>query len=88
MKKTITVILLVTFISLIVTSCGSPKASPDSRINSVQPTAPTAIQPTLEVIGSYKIQAGWLYVYKLNNDTIYLVEGKGESYPVTLQVKN
>jgi hypothetical protein len=42
---------------------------------------------SLIFLGQYKISSGTLFVYKLGNDTIYLIEGKTSSYPVSLHVK-
>jgi len=66
---------------------GSPSTRPDSRTNSTRPIEKTKTQPELEVLGKCELQSGLLYSYKVNNDTIYIIQGKNSSYPVSMQVK-
>ena len=60
---------------------------PDSRRDAQKPQIETTSQPELQVIGKWQLQSGWLYSYKVNNDTIYIMGGKSSSYPVSMQVK-
>ena len=45
--------------------------------------------PTAEMslIGKYETTSGWLYVYRIGGDTVYVMEGKSESFPVSINVK-
>ena len=62
---------------------------PDARPfgNDNIPVSTNNNQLKLEVVGKYDISAGWLYVYKLGNDTLYIVEGTSSSSPVSLTIK-
>ena len=44
-------------------------------------------QMDLRLLSKHEISSGFLYSYKLGSDTIYVMEGKSSSYPVSLQVK-
>ncbi len=39
------------------------------------------------LIGTYSINSGNLYVYKYENDTIFIAEGRTGQYPVSISVK-
>lgn len=46
-----------------------------------------ATQSNLILLGSYRISSGYLYKYKLDTDTIYVVEGTSSSYPISISTK-
>jgi hypothetical protein len=87
MKKLIT---LLSLSILTLTSCVDDinYKNKDDRKFATQPTrVDTTNKIQLEVLGIYKLEGGFLYIYKFNNDTIYWAEGTSSSYPVGLQVK-
>jgi hypothetical protein len=57
-----------------------------SNKKTLTPT-PTTIQSNLEPLGEWEVRSGHLYSYKVNGDTIYIIEGRNSSYPVSMQVK-
>jgi hypothetical protein len=51
------------------------------------PVVTNSGQTELILLGSYKISSGFLYKYKQNNDTIYIVEGNSSRYPISISIK-
>ena len=41
----------------------------------------------LKVISEYKIDAGILHIYQYGSDTLYIVEGANQSFPVAISIK-
>lgn len=41
----------------------------------------------IKVLSEYKIDAGYLHIYQYGNDTIYVVEGANQSFPVAISIK-
>jgi hypothetical protein len=87
MKKTIL------FLSVVVSlmSCGPSNQNPttvDTKKEGLQSVESHPSQTSkLELLGKYDISSGFLFVYKSNGDTIYIVEGQSQSYPVSITVK-
>lgn len=88
MKK----IILSAVIALSLFSCSNGPTSEPTPVNdrhdnvSLPQKSP---YPTAEMslIGKYEITSGWLYVYRIGGDTVYVMEGKSESFPVSINVK-
>lgn len=68
----------------------APPPRSDYRYDAVQPSSDTSNKlpgDALVTLGVFKLSAGLLYKYKCGDDTLYVIEGHGSSYPVSLQVK-
>lgn len=84
MKK----IILLAVIGISLFSCSNRELPADDRFENVaSPQESTYPNEEITVIGKYRISSGWLYVYRISGDTIYVMEGKSESFPVSIQVK-
>ena len=84
MKK----IILLAVIALSLFSCSSEELPADNRGENIEsPKESPYPNKEMVVIGKYKITAGWMYVYRIDSDTIYVVEGKSSSFPVSIQIK-
>lgn len=60
---------------------------PDRKKSEIAPVVKDTTTKTLELMGKYKLASGHLYVYKLGKDTVYLVEGANQNYPVSITVR-
>jgi hypothetical protein len=80
MNKLLILITLALFVGC------SPKQKDTSTVVTSNPVEkPKNSEITL--LNQYRISSGTLFIYKFGNDTIYLVEGRTSSYPVTMHVK-
>ena len=44
-------------------------------------------EKNLELISIYRIDSGKMYVYKLEDDTLYVAEGRTNQYPIGIVIK-
>ena len=42
----------------------------------------------IKILSEYKIDAGYLHIYQYGTDTIYIVEGANQSFPVAISVNS
>jgi len=83
MKKIILLAIIVTSLF----SCSNERTADDRYENVASPQKSTYDNKEIVVIGKYNVSSGWLYVYRIGGDTIYVMEGKSESFPVSINVK-
>jgi len=83
MKKIILLVVITTFLF----SCSNERTADDRYENVASPQESTYPNKEIVVIGKYNVSSGWLYVYRIGGDTIYVMEGKSESFPVSINVK-
>jgi len=82
MKK---IILLVVIVTSLFSCSNEPTSNEPTSVNdrldniSLPQKSP---YPTAEMllIGKYEITSGWLYVYRIGGDTVYVMEGKNQSF--------
>lgn len=87
-------LFLFLIISGLLLSCSNADSSGDVVVSTSDSTSlgtnKIVLDTTLPLkkIGEYEVSSGFLSVYVFNNkDTIYIMEGKSSSYPVSLIVK-
>jgi hypothetical protein len=76
---------LLILITLALFGC-SPKQKDTSTVVTSNPVEKPK-DSEIALLNQYRIASGTLFIYKFGNDTIYLVEGRTSSYPVTMHVK-
>ena len=59
----------------------------EPRITQTEQVVPTSISNFKKVADRLEISSGYVSVYTYGNDTLYIVEGRGQSYPVGITVK-
>ena len=78
MKQLLGILLGLMLLSLI--SC-EPQSTPTSE------DVPTSVSNFKKVADRLEISSGYVSVYTYGNDTLYIVEGRSQSYPVGITVK-
>ena len=89
MEKSVKIVLasLIVFLILLI-SLLIMKEPVETEKSTLKPPVISNIKENkLILLGSYRISSGFLYQYKLNNDTIYIVEGGSSSYPISISIK-
>lgn len=79
MKTLLGILLGLVLLSL--ASCTEPTATPTSE------GVPVSISNFKKVADRLEISSGYVSVYTYGTDTLYIVEGRGQSYPVGITVK-
>jgi hypothetical protein len=41
----------------------------------------------VNLISTYQLSSGKIFIYKIGNDTIYVAEGRSNQYPISIVVK-
>ena len=79
MKTLLGIIVGLVLMSLI--SCREPQATPTWE------GVPTSVSNFKKVADRLEISSGYISVYTYGDDTLYIVEGRGQSYPVGITFK-
>lgn len=89
MDKSVKIILasLISFLALLMFLFVTREPVENEKSTLKPPVISNMKENELILMGSYRISSGFLYQYKLNNDTIYIVEGGSSSYPISISIK-